>query len=249
VSANKNGTKHLVLTLNRALGERGLSEARIERGYETWWPELERTLAQVPAPGISTGPEAAASVIAALQQEIAGLRGDFVRQAEYVRSIVSSITARPAPTIEVANVDSIDLTQMEGVWRDRDQRGIYCARLISGAVRIAYSFSGSAELTGELYNVHVVGDVMLGRFRWFGAPVSGYAYLRLESNDVVTGGWWYAHDVPADIVRDYTKLDASVPGMIPWSWTREDVGQGTPKWAEKFFAKLSRDAGSGPTRG
>jgi hypothetical protein len=54
------------------------------------------------------------------------------------------------------------------------------------------------------------------------------------------GSEWLADDVPAEVVQDLTKLDESIPGMVPWSWVRQSAGVRTPQWAEDFFAGLSR---------
>jgi hypothetical protein len=88
-----------------------------------------------------------------------------------------------------------------------------------------------------LPNMRVVGDALFGRFRWIDAPISGYVYLRLGV-DAVTGGWWYDHDVPADVVRDLTRLSEAVPGMVSCVWKREGTGAVVPQWAEDFFAHL-----------
>lgn len=47
--AEKNDVKKLVLTLNRALGEAALSPEKLERAFEHWWPELLKSLENLPA--------------------------------------------------------------------------------------------------------------------------------------------------------------------------------------------------------
>jgi hypothetical protein len=237
VMADKAGTKRLLQTLNRALGSGGLSDARLERGFETWWPELERTLASIPDLATTESPDSDANAVAALQHEIVALRADLARQAENMLSVLSSITARPATPAEASQIESLDIGHLEGVWRDQAMSGIYCARIVKGALRVAYSFDGRPELTGEAYNIRVVGDALFGRFRWVDAHISGYVYLRLGA-DAMTGGWWYDRDVPADVVRDLTKLNEAVPGMVPWVWKREATEALVPQWAEDFFAHL-----------
>ena len=195
--------------------------------------------------------EAATDPITALHKEIAALRADLIRQTANTRSVLSSITARPGSADDESGSDSFDIADLEGIWRDDEHHGTYCARIIHGAPHVAYCFIGSSDLTGEVYNMRAVGDAMFGRFRWvrsrwvrsrlpIGGAFSGYVYLRRESLNVLTDGWWFADHVPAEIVRDFTKLDESIPGMVPWRWARESVGVRTPQWAEDFFARLSR---------
>src|ERR1044071_4161838 len=46
-SATKDGTRALIRTLNRALGESALVEARLDQAFDVWWPRLEKRLAQI----------------------------------------------------------------------------------------------------------------------------------------------------------------------------------------------------------
>ena len=48
--ANCNGTWELVLTLNRALKNQALTDDRLRRIFERFWPDLERALADLPQP-------------------------------------------------------------------------------------------------------------------------------------------------------------------------------------------------------
>ena len=47
--ANEEGTKKLVQTINRALGEEALTEERANETFEVWWPQLQERLASVSA--------------------------------------------------------------------------------------------------------------------------------------------------------------------------------------------------------
>jgi hypothetical protein len=46
--ANRSDTLRLVKTLNLALGEGAFPDARIEKQFDAWWPELEGKLARIP---------------------------------------------------------------------------------------------------------------------------------------------------------------------------------------------------------
>lgn len=47
--ANGEDTRKLVQTINRALRDEALSEERVNKAFEVWWPELEENLASIPA--------------------------------------------------------------------------------------------------------------------------------------------------------------------------------------------------------
>jgi TIR domain len=47
VLATKEDVRRLVASLNAALGDRGLEEARLDSGFGVWWPKLEEKLAAI----------------------------------------------------------------------------------------------------------------------------------------------------------------------------------------------------------
>ena len=47
--ANEEDTRKLVQTINRALGDEALSEERVNKAFEVWWPRLEESLTNIPA--------------------------------------------------------------------------------------------------------------------------------------------------------------------------------------------------------
>ena len=48
VVADKNSTLDVTKSINEALGENGLEQERLERAFETWWPQLEKALGNIP---------------------------------------------------------------------------------------------------------------------------------------------------------------------------------------------------------
>jgi len=48
-AATHDDTRRMLGTLNRAIGERGLKEATLDKAFERTWPELEKRLAEIPA--------------------------------------------------------------------------------------------------------------------------------------------------------------------------------------------------------
>jgi hypothetical protein len=56
--ANLIETRELVMTVNQSLGEATLDPARVERGFERWWPDLDKVLTSLPR--LDSGNSAAA---------------------------------------------------------------------------------------------------------------------------------------------------------------------------------------------
>ena len=49
--ANKEETKKLLITINKALGVQSLPVERLEKTFDRWWPELEAQITKLPPPG------------------------------------------------------------------------------------------------------------------------------------------------------------------------------------------------------
>ena len=92
-----------------------------------------------------------------------------------------------------------------------------------------------ADLTGHFYQCNVVGNSFFGRFRWFDQPISGYAFVKVESGNQASGGWWHSEDVPSEIRRDISRIDDSLPSMRATIWRRNRRRKKFPKWAEEYF--------------
>lgn len=60
MGANENDTQSLVLSLNKALGERGRPEEKVRRTFDKWWPDLRKSLDAIPAPSEAPPPRRAA---------------------------------------------------------------------------------------------------------------------------------------------------------------------------------------------
>lgn len=56
VKADEPGTRRLVQTVNKALGDAGLNEKTLSAVFEKWWPDLERGIADIPTAPTPTKP-------------------------------------------------------------------------------------------------------------------------------------------------------------------------------------------------
>jgi TIR domain-containing protein len=48
-NANKEGTWDLIKSINSAIKDSGLSDEKLKRSFERWWPELEKALTSLPS--------------------------------------------------------------------------------------------------------------------------------------------------------------------------------------------------------
>jgi TIR domain len=98
--ANRADTRRLVATINTALGLAALSERSLDRAFKTWWPELEKTLAALPATRPPTRP-------ARSERDLLEETLSLVRELARERSLAPGITggmagAAPPPAIQRA---------------------------------------------------------------------------------------------------------------------------------------------------
>jgi hypothetical protein len=178
---------------------------------------------------------AMAAEVAALKKELQSFRSYF----DELRDLTQSITSIERGTATAAE-EAADLRQFEGVWTRKDGT-THCMRVVRGQLAVAYCYMGDTHLTGHFLNCRVIGATLFARFEWFSRPVSGLIFFRKKSRNLMSGGWWYSHDVPADLLRDFSKLDETVPGMVPMDARRKSSTVQFPPWAELYF----REAESG----
>jgi hypothetical protein len=59
VKSEKEDTRSLLQTINRALGEGALGEVVLEQAFEKWWPDLEAIFQAIPPPEEDSAPQRA----------------------------------------------------------------------------------------------------------------------------------------------------------------------------------------------
>jgi hypothetical protein len=105
---------------------------------------------------------------------------------------------------------------LEGAWVNKAcDTHIYVA-LVNGKLLAPYCYRGNDKLTAECYDWKRIGDYLHARFQWlFRQEVSGFAFFRLISNDILEGAWW------------------SSSGAVKLRWERSL--EETPAWALEYF--------------
>ena len=87
--AEKEPTRDTIRSINTALGDKGLEASRLERSFEAWWPDLEKSLQIIPAGGGAAAPPRSDREIL---EEILGVVRQVSRQStEELPEIQSSL--------------------------------------------------------------------------------------------------------------------------------------------------------------
>ncbi|WP_437975402.1 TIR domain-containing protein [Sorangium sp. So ce295] len=179
---------------------------------------------------------AQATAPSALGSEIAALRVALEAQTESFRQVLAAATktaSAPAPVDAKGAPDALDLRTLEGVWYDKESRSIYYTRFHEGELRVVYCYQGDLSGLAEYHNIKLVGDVILGRFRWLNRPqTAGYVYLKIASRDCLSGGWCLQAYAPPEGLEALPHHPEFLERM---TWIRQSPAQALPEWAERYF--------------
>jgi len=82
------------------------------------------------------------------------------------------------------------LLALEGAWVYQENRTHLYGRMIGNELVMPYCYGGNDRLTSVFYGWKKIGEFWFARFCWLTAETSGYAFLKQESVDLLTGAWW-----------------------------------------------------------
>jgi len=108
------------------------------------------------------------------------------------------------------------------------------ARVIDGELVAPYCYGGNDELTSVYYGWKKIGDYWFARFCWLTSDVSGFAFLKPESVDLLAGAWWSDGESPE--IPESPNLRSGVPTR----WERQTHME-APHWALQFFEEVRRE--------
>lgn len=128
------------------------------------------------------------------------------------------------------------LESLQGAW-STEGTNLY-ARVVNGQLTAPYCFRGDSDLTGVYFGWRKSGEYWFSRFAWINEPITGFAFLKHESMDVLRGAWWTS-------VRNVFE-SSSIPEMPPEKSGVKVVlqrlsGKKFPIWAESFLKKVQQD--------
>lgn len=148
-----------------------------------------------------------------------------------LRDFIQTIVSEESP-------DGSKLKFLEGFWDSSPLQSNHCIRLINGVLYVAYCYNIAESLTGVYYNFKYIDDRLFAQWKWLDNSLSGYATLKIMDNDTLVEDWWYSHDVPIQLRRDYTKLNQDLELMNETTWKRIKGMKKSPIWADSFFMQL-----------
>ena len=164
------------------------------------------------------------------------LVGDLLEEIKSLRSMISQLvkTWKPehieAPT---GDVTAHNLSALEGAWVDRESGSHFYVQLINGDLVGPYCYAGDEELTAVFYSWKKMGEFWFARFSWFKQGIAGFALLKHQSVDVLTGAWWYDYEfdhIPATPIRG-----SGVPAVF-----ERRHGAKFPAWATRYLEDIRR---------
>lgn len=124
---------------------------------------------------------------------------------------------------------------LAGAWLDTDdETSIYME--VSDKLLLVYCYEGDDEPSGEYYAFRRYGDDLMGRFRWFHAPIDGYFWLHIDSPNHLSGGWWMNEDLSMEQRADPEQLKKAQQ-INKMAWVRVP-NKPTPPWARKALDAL-----------
>jgi hypothetical protein len=175
----------------------------------------------------------------AVQNELVG---ELLERVRELSSMVSQAvrTWNPARQQAPEPAQARDsLLALEGAWVNHGSGTHLYARMIDNELVTPYSFGGDDRLTSVYYGWKKIGEFWFARFCWLTKNmltknISGFAFLKQESVDLLTGAWWG---------DDEEKEIPEIPNFhsgVPARWERRRDAQ-IPGWALQFFEEVRRE--------
>jgi hypothetical protein len=169
------------------------------------------------------------------------LKAEFMEQRNSVQRMLESIVSDPGlGRRDGRKLDSTEdaLSSLTGIWKDpQTQTTCYIQRCNDGVLRCVYCWNGNHRPTGEYFDWKVIDKTLIARYRWFVGSPSGYAYLHIETNDRLVGGYWPLEAVGAELVE---KLP-NVGGSSAMTWLRQPTSVVAPDWVKVTLQELQNE--------
>jgi hypothetical protein len=161
------------------------------------------------------------------------LVGTLLIEIKDLKNMLSSAVKSMGGSLDAARAPQPDVSALEGIWVNEKNGSHYYAKVINGELVVPYCFSGNDQLTAVYYNWRRAGDYWFAKFVWLDPEISGFAFLRQESLDVLTGAWWSDYDMNA--IPDAPPPQAGVS----FQWDRQKDME-VPNWALQFLADVQK---------
>ena len=126
------------------------------------------------------------------------VRQDLAERVSEMRVLVEFTTSSGESIASAGSKAGGGAAVFEGAWTSLESGGLYVVKRVGSELRGPYCFGSDNTLTAHFFNVQIVGNQILCRFRWFwqpvgqGHPVEGCCDFETGGEgDRLDGGWWY----------------------------------------------------------
>lgn len=122
---------------------------------------------------------------------------------------------------------------LEGAWFSRETRSHVYAKMVNDELIAPYCFSDDDHLTGVYFGWKRTGEYWFARYAWIDGTFAGFAFLKEESLNLLSGAWWEDYDQPLTLNSPPDNYGE------PATWLRNPAKE-FPAWATQFLAEVER---------
>jgi nucleoside 2-deoxyribosyltransferase len=127
-----------------------------------------------------------------------------------------------------------ELQPLVGHWLNTESGSHYYSQIVRGELVSPYCYAGNEHLTGVYFGWRRMGAYWFARYRWIEHDLSGFAFLRMDSLETLSGAWWSAEDE-----RHSSHVPPKSAGIAA-NWIKQ-ADAAPPAWANKFFARVEQE--------
>jgi hypothetical protein len=121
---------------------------------------------------------------------IAELRGQVAELKSIVSQAVQVWSPRGAPMARDASNSTGALEALQGSWVNIETGSHMYASIVGGDLVVPYCYGGNESVIGVYFGWKRAGEYWFARFAWLDRSFTGFAFLKHEALDRLTGAWW-----------------------------------------------------------
>lgn len=154
--------------------------------------------------------------------------GTLLTEIADLKNMIGNMVKVWEPSNRINEDASKGAAVLQGAWIN-NAGGIHLyAKIINNELVAPYCFWGNSHLTGVFYSWRRAGEYWFARFAWIDDDISGFAFVKQDSIDSLTGAWWGDEDY--ETVPDVPPRHAGTNISL-----ERDMNVAYPGWAIRFF--------------
>jgi hypothetical protein len=168
------------------------------------------------------------------------LIAELLTQVKDLKSIVGEAVktwghrTAQTPAASLSHNHLPQLMSLAGHWYDLDSSSHFYGKVVHNDLIFAYCYGGNSHLTGAFYSWEKMDDHWFTRFGWLDITLRGFAFLRNDVADCLTGSWWFD-----DEANSPSTLPNPLSSGNPFRLVRKGISR-FPNWAEQFLGLVER---------